>query len=121
LDALAAGARGYVLKTRDAGHITRAIRLVADGDLVIDPEVARLVVQRVPDHGGVASGPDRLSGREKQVLSLLSDGRTNKQIASALRLSPETIKACLSRIFFKLGARDRAAAVAEALRLHAID
>jgi DNA-binding NarL/FixJ family response regulator len=119
--AIAAGARAYLLKSREAAHITRAIHLVADGDLVIDPEavlpfMGRLSIRDAADRSG-----DALSEPEIEVLRLLSRGSTNKEIARQLNLSPETVKGRLGRVFRKLGAPDRAAAVAEAFRRHAID
>jgi two-component system, NarL family, response regulator LiaR len=120
LSVIRAGARGYVLKARDASHIIQAIRLAVAGSLVIDQEVAPAIVQwlhhspngsRSPD-----GGADALSERELEVLQLLPSGHTNKEIAHKLLLSPETVKDHLERIFRKLGATDRTAAVAEAMR-----
>jgi DNA-binding NarL/FixJ family response regulator len=117
--AIAAGARAYLLKSKEATHITRAVHLVADGDLVIDPEAALPFIGRLSIDGAARS--DTLSEPEIEVLRLLSRGSTNKEIARTLKLSPETVKGRLARVFRKLGAPDRAAAVAEALRRHAIE
>jgi DNA-binding NarL/FixJ family response regulator len=119
--AIAAGARAYLLKSRDATHITRAVHLVAAGDLVIDPEAALPLLGRLSIRGTEARPADALSEAEIDVLRLLSRGSTNKEIARKLELSPETVKGRLGRVFQKLGAPDRAAAVAEAFRRHAIE
>lgn len=120
LNVIRAGARGYVLKARDASHIIQAIRLAAAGSMVIDQEVAPAIMQWLhhsPNGLRSPDGPaDALSEREFDVLQLLPSGRTNKEIATKLTLSPETVKDHLERIFRKLGATDRTAAVAEAMR-----
>ena len=113
--AVQAGARGYLLKSRDPGHIARAVRLAAEGDMVFDPDLAPAIV------AGLANGPARpsaikLTAREEEILHMLPSGRTNREIAVALRRSPDTVKGHLERIFRKLGAQDRTAAVAEAFR-----
>jgi DNA-binding NarL/FixJ family response regulator len=118
--ALTAGARAYLLKSKEAAHITRAVHLVADGDLVIDPEAALPFIGRLSIDGGSRS-KETLSEPEIEVLRLLSRGSTNKEIARTLELSPETVKGRLGRVFRKLGAPDRAAAVAEAFRRNAIE
>jgi DNA-binding NarL/FixJ family response regulator len=119
--AIAAGARAYLLKSKEATHITRAVHLVADGDLVIDPEAALPYIGGLSIGNLTARSGDTLSEPEIEVLRLLSRGSTNKEIARKLELSPETVKGRLARVFRKLGATDRAAAVAEALRRHAIE
>jgi DNA-binding NarL/FixJ family response regulator len=119
--AIVAGARAYLLKSREAAHITRAVHLVAEGDLVIDPEAALPFIGRFSIVGAAGRSEDTLSESEIEVLRLLSRGSTNKEIARKLELSPETVKGRLGRVFRKLGAPDRAAAVAEAFRRHAID
>ena len=118
--AVQAGARGYLLKSRDPGHIARAVRLAAEGDMVFDPDLAPAIV------AGLANGPARpsaikLTAREEEILHMLPSGRTNREIAVALRRSPDTVKGHLERIFRKLGAQDRTAAVAEAFRRGLLD
>ena len=113
--AFRAGAAGYLLKTRDPGHIVRAIRLAHEGGLVVDPDVAPSIIVRGLGEAERRQG-EPLSERERQVLSQLPSGRTNREIASAMRLSPDTVKGHLDRIFRKLGAQDRTAAVAEGFR-----
>ena len=67
-------------------------------------------------HGAAAQTPVKLTAREEEILQMLPSGRTNREIAVALRRSPDTVKGHLERIFRKLGAQDRTAAVAEAFR-----
>jgi DNA-binding NarL/FixJ family response regulator len=119
--AIGAGARAYLLKSKDGGQITQAIRLVADGDLVIDRQVAPPILRRLPDHLPVTRASEALSDPEVEILRLLSRGQTNKEIARELQVSPETVKGRLGRVFRKLGANDRAAAVAEGLRRNVIE
>jgi len=121
VDAVRAGARGYVLKARDAEHLIRAVRLVAEGNMVIDPElVAALAdeLDRVKERDERAA---TLTAREIEVLQLLAFGNTNSDIADQLFISPDTVKTHIEHIFEKLGASHRTAAVAEALRRKLID
>jgi DNA-binding NarL/FixJ family response regulator len=115
IGAVQAGARGYLLKSRDPGHIARAVRLAADGDMVFDPDLAPAIAAGLA-HGAAAQSPVKLTTREEEILQMLPSGRTNREIAVALRRSPDTVKGHLERIFRKLGAQDRTAAVAEAFR-----
>ena len=115
VEAVRAGAKGYVLKTRDADHLVQTVRLVASGNMVIDPEVVLALSDEL-------SGPKArdetggLTDRELEVLQLLAFGHTNRQIAERLYVSPDTVKTHLEHIYQKLGTNDRTAAVAKALR-----
>jgi DNA-binding NarL/FixJ family response regulator len=113
--AVQAGARGYLLKSRDPAHIARAVRLAAEGDMVFDPDLAPAIASGLAQ-GTAGPPPVRLTAREEEILHMLPSGRTNREIAVALRRSPDTVKGHLERIFRKLGAQDRTAAVAEAFR-----
>ncbi|HXF56794.1 MAG TPA: response regulator transcription factor [Actinomycetota bacterium] len=121
VEAVRAGARGYVLKARDAEHLIQTVRLVAGGNMVIDPQL----VVALADELSAAKERDRkaetLTAREIEILQLLAFGHTNKDIAEALFISPDTVKTHLEHIFEKLGANDRTAAVAEALRRRLIE
>ncbi|HYC91226.1 MAG TPA: response regulator transcription factor [Thermoanaerobaculia bacterium] len=104
LDAvLRAGARGYLLKGAALEEIGRAIRTVAHGESYLDPRVASRVA-------ALAHAP-RLSPRERDVLRLLVDGNSNKEIAAALKVTERTVKFHVTSIFNKLGAENRAQAV----------
>jgi DNA-binding NarL/FixJ family response regulator len=116
LDAVRAGARGYVLKARDADHLIRTVRLVAEGNLVIDPDVASNVTSELSPTRTREREPGSLTGRELEILQLLASGRTNREIGRELFISPDTVKTHLEHIYQKLGTSDRTAAVAEALR-----
>jgi two-component system response regulator DesR len=101
--ARAAGAAGFVTKDRSAAEIVEAIRRVGTGDDVFDTPVA--------------SGGQRLTVREREVLERVAVGLTNAEIAADLSLSPNTVKEHASSMFRKLGARNRADAVQRAQRL----
>jgi DNA-binding NarL/FixJ family response regulator len=113
VEALRAGASGFLVKDTRPAELLDAIRTVAAGDALLSPgPTARLIarflrspaVTTVPATGG----PERLSDRERQVLTLVARGLTNTETAEALGLSPLTAKTHVSRIMGKLGARDRA-------------
>lgn len=111
LGALKAGANGYLLKGATAGEIVQAIRAVAGGGSYLTPRVAARVVARVnaPRRSGI------LSERERQVLRLVARGRSNKQIARDLTITERTVKFHMTSIFNKLGADNRAQAIAIAV------
>jgi two-component system, NarL family, response regulator LiaR len=121
VEAVRAGARGYVLKARDAEHLTQTVRLVAGGNMVIDPQLVVVLA----DELNVAKHRERnaqsLTEREVEILQLLAFGHTNRDIGEKLFISPDTVKTHLEHIYQKLGATDRTAAVAEALRRRLID
>lgn len=116
LEAVRAGARGYVLKARDADHLIRTVRMVAEGNLVIDPEVASMVTSELDAGRSQARPEGGLTERELQILQLLAFGQTNREIGKELFISPDTVKTHLEHIYQKLGTSDRTAAVAEAMR-----
>ena len=100
---LRAGARGYLLKGASIDEIERAIRAVARGERYLDPRVASRV--------DALSRSPRLSKREREVLRLLADGLSNKEIGTALKVTERTVKFHVTAIFNKLGAENRAQAV----------
>jgi DNA-binding NarL/FixJ family response regulator len=106
LDAIEAGASGYLLKGAPASEIRRAAQDVADGGSYLSSRIAGIVMGRIG--GRRALG---LSKRETEVLRLAGDGRSNKQIAAALTVSEATVKFHLNSAFAKLGADNRAQAV----------
>jgi two-component system response regulator DesR len=109
-DALAAGARGYVMKGSPPEDLLRAIRTVRDGKAFVDPSLspALLLTQ------GVAEAP--LSEREREILQLLAEGLHTEQVAQRIGLSAETVKSDTRRAINKLEADGRVHAVAIALR-----
>jgi DNA-binding NarL/FixJ family response regulator len=113
--ALAAGARGYVLKGATAAEITAALATVAAGGAVFGAGVASRMLVRVPARpAGPLAGREDLTAREREVLDLLAEGASNRQIARALGLSLKTVQNHVSRILDKLQAADRTQAVLRA-------
>jgi DNA-binding NarL/FixJ family response regulator len=106
---LRAGARGYLLKDSSREELATAIRAVAAGESLLDPE---MVLAATDDAG--------LTARELEVLTLMADGHNNAQIAASLFVSENTVKTHVRRIFDKLGSHDRAAAVLQAWKRHVI-
>jgi DNA-binding NarL/FixJ family response regulator len=121
VEAVRAGARGYVLKARDAEHLIQTVRLVASGNMVIDPQLVVALAEELQDAKDRDRKAETLTAREVEILQLLAFGHTNKDIAEQLFISPDTVKTHLEHIFEKLGASDRTAAVAEALRRRLIE
>jgi DNA-binding NarL/FixJ family response regulator len=121
LDALRAGAIGYLTKDADRNDIHRAIEAAAAGQAVLDPAVqARLVEIARPPSAAPTTLPDGLTDREAQVLRLIASGMSNGEIATHLFLSEATVKTHVNHIFAKTRSRDRAQAIAYAHR-HGID
>ena len=110
--ALAAGARGYLLKGAESTEIERAIRTVASGDTVLSRSIAEHVLGRVTSVPVVASLG--LTPREREVLELIARGLGNATIAARLQLSPKTVGNHISAIFTKLGVVTRAEAIVRA-------
>jgi two-component system, NarL family, response regulator LiaR len=121
VEAVRAGARGYVLKARDAEHLIQTVRLVASGNMVIDPQLVVALAEELSAATDRDKKAETLTAREIEVLQLLAFGHTNKDIAEQLFISPDTVKTHLEHIFEKLGTSDRTAAVAEALRRRLIE
>jgi DNA-binding NarL/FixJ family response regulator len=125
LNALRGGARGFVVKADGLRSIGDAIERVAAGESVIDPshdlaartELGR-VARRARAHSGVA-GP--ITPRERQVLPLLAEGLTMRQIGSRLGLSPRTVESHVAKLYRKLGVRTRVQAVARAAQVGLIE
>ena len=111
LRAIEAGATGYLLKDSSREELYGAIRATARGDTVLAPTVAARLVGQMR-----APAEERLSSRELEVLQLVAEGASNKDIASRLHISQATVKSHLIHIFGKLGVADRTAAVTVALQ-----
>jgi DNA-binding NarL/FixJ family response regulator len=121
VEAVRAGARGYVLKSRDAEHLLQTIRLVAGGNMVIDPDLVVALAEELSSAKERDETAETLTERELEVLQLLAFGYTNRDIGTRLFISPDTVKTHLEHIYQKLGATDRTAAVAEAMRRRLIE
>jgi DNA-binding NarL/FixJ family response regulator len=110
--ALQAGAAGFLYKDVDPDALVRAIRSVHDGHTVLAPGAVGLVTARPGDSRGIGA----LTGREREVLALLADGRSNREIARMLTVSEKTVKTHVSAILAKLGVADRTQAALLAVR-----
>jgi two-component system response regulator DevR len=113
-EAIAAGAKGYLLKENDGNTLANALRSVARGDSVIDPSMAGQVLNLVR-HGGTQSATKKLSTlspQERRVVALLAGGLTNKEIGEQLGLTEKTVKNYLATIFSKLNLTRRTQAAA---------
>jgi len=112
--ALRAGIRGYVVKTQAAEDLVYAIREVARGEIYLSPGVSRVFVEGYLSQVAPASEP--LAPRERQVLQLVAEGKTSKEIASLLDLTVKTAESYRTRIMEKLDIHDTAGLVRYAIR-----
>ena len=114
-EALRAGASGFLLKSAPPRELAGAIRTVAGGDALLAPDITRRLIQdyvrRPPPSPGPAQAFGTLTPRETEVLTLIARGRSNGEIAAELYLSEPTVKTHVTRVFAKLGVRDRVQAV----------
>ncbi|MFI6560880.1 response regulator [Streptomyces sp. NPDC050534] len=110
VEALRAGASGFLVKDTRPAELLDAIRTVAAGEALLSPGPTGRLIERFlrSPSAPATGGPECLSDREREVLTLLARGLNNAEIAEALGLSPLTAKTHVSRIMGKLGARDRA-------------
>lgn len=113
VEALRAGARGFLTKDAGAAEIERAIAAVVRGDASIDPAVQHHLVAAV---AASPESPDGLTPREVEVLTLVAQGLSNGEIAARLFVSETTVKSHINHIFTKTGVRDRAQAVSYAYK-----
>jgi DNA-binding NarL/FixJ family response regulator len=114
-EAIQAGVSGYLLKDASADELVNAARLALEGKAVIHPQLTRAFIEEVQIAEKRVESPP-LSRREKEILQKVAYGATTKEVAHDLGISPHTVKTHLERIFEKLGANDRAQAVAIAIR-----
>ena len=126
LAALRAGATGYVLKERDDLEVSISIRSVLRGGAPIDPFIARRIIAELQPPGtaptpSAAAAPapleEPLSAREQQILRLVADGMSNREIADALFLSRHTVECHVKHVYRKLAVNSRVRAVSEARQL----
>jgi len=118
VDAVDAGAAGYVLKDSLIDDLLHAVREVLSGGFPLDDRLARLTLERLARQKTPASGlPNPLSTSEREVLALLAQGCTNREIADRLMIAPYTVKVQVDHICAKLGVSDRIQAAARAIEL----
>ncbi|PNE41688.1 response regulator [Streptomyces noursei] len=115
IPALRAGAAGYVYKDIDPDALAGAIRSVHAGHVLLQPEVAGALLSQEDGNGAQGRGSS-LTEREREVLGLIADGRSNREIARALVLSEKTVKTHVSNILMKLDLADRTQAALWAVR-----
>ena len=114
-ECIRAGAKGYVLKDVASTDLRRSIRELARGGSPVDPRAARMMLHWL--HQGENSGdPDHLTLREIEILRLIAEGLTNRQIAQRLHLSENTVKTYIQDLYQKLDSHNRIEAVMRATR-----
>jgi DNA-binding NarL/FixJ family response regulator len=111
IEAMDAGARGFVLKEAPLAEVVRAVQLVAAGRTYVDPVLAGVL-----SSSAATEKMSKLTQRERDVLRLLADGLSNEEIGKALFISPETVRTHVRKAMAKLDADTRTQAVATALR-----
>jgi len=118
LEALRAGAAGYVLKDATHAEVFKTVRRVLEGEVLLTPEVAsRLLVRLVREKRPTVDPPVHLTSRELVVLRLVAQGWTNREIAAELKLSAGTVKVHVERILAKLGVAHRTQAAVRAVEM----
>jgi DNA-binding NarL/FixJ family response regulator len=112
--AIVVGGRGYLLKEIDAGSLVQSIKRVAAGESILDPAITSSVLDWVLQSVGTPGRPDKefLTPQEERIVALVAEGKTNKEIAATLELSPKTVKNYLHNVFEKLGIQRRSQAAA---------
>jgi len=107
-----AGAIGYLLKDAQANELRKAIKAAAAGQVQLSPQASNYLLREMQE----PEKPSTLTERETQVLSLLTQGKSNKEIANALRIAEDTVKSHVRHILSKLGVQSRTQAVILAIR-----
>jgi len=122
LNSMNSGAIGYILKDAEQGEFLRIIRSIYKGDLVKSPYLANLTLNgssATRKERGEEDGEANLTKREREVLYLLSQGKSNQEIAEKLCLSIETVKSHLQKIYSKINVRNRNEAIVYCLKMRA--
>jgi len=116
-DAIMAGAAGYVLKQIRGTDLVGAVRTVASGESMLDPEAASRVMRRMRDQARRSDPLAELTAQERRILELIGEGLTNRQIGERMFLAEKTVKNYISALFAKLGMERRTQAAAFAVRV----
>jgi DNA-binding NarL/FixJ family response regulator len=116
IDAILAGAAGYVLKEIRGTDLVGAVRTVASGQSMLDPAAAATLMARLRDEATRSDPLAGLTGQERKILELIGEGLTNRQIGERMFLAEKTVKNYVSGLFAKLGMERRAQAAAYAAR-----
>jgi DNA-binding NarL/FixJ family response regulator len=116
-DAIMAGAAGYVLKQIRGTDLVGAVRTVASGESMLDPEAASKVMARMREQAHRSDPLAGLTGQERKILELIGEGLTNRQIGERMYLAEKTVKNYISALFAKLGMERRTQAAAYATRV----
>ena len=120
-DAVRAGAAGYLLKDVSKEELVDAIRQVSTGGAFIESKLLRGMLSEMKPAGPVASAAKNLTKREREILGLVAEGLSNREIADKLVLSPETVKSHVAAILEKLNVSDRTQAAIYAVRNGLVD
>jgi len=115
--AILAGASGYVLKQIKGSDLVSAVRRVAAGESLLDPSLTRQVMERLRGENVEDERLARLTAQERNILELIADGKTNRQIADELYLAEKTVKNYVSNLLSKMGFARRTEAAVYAARL----
>ncbi len=120
---LAAGASGYILKRAAASELVAAIRAVHAGEAVLSPSITRVVIEEYVRHDGahLESDCNDLTPREREVLQLIAEGHTSKEIAEMLNLSVKTVQAHRTSLMQKLDLHDRGGLIKYAIQKKIIE
>ena len=119
--AIKAGASGYALKDIRRGELLQMIANVAAGQSFFNLDLMRRLLRRVSPEASGDLVIERLTAREREILTRLTTGETNKEIAKTLAISPGTVKVHVERILYKLGVADRTQAAVMAVRAGLVD
>jgi DNA-binding NarL/FixJ family response regulator len=120
-EAVRAGAAGYLLKDVSKGELVDAIRQVSSGGAFIESQMLRGMLSELRPQGAAPAAARNLTKREREILALVAEGLSNREIAERLVLSPETVKSHVAAVLEKLGVSDRTQAAIYAVRNGLVD